>query len=79
MLPFLKLRKAAGGVITQVRPHDEGKEPEGEDAGLEMAMEDFCAAHESKDYAGMAKAFRAAFDMLEVQPHDEISHEDQSE
>ena len=79
MLPFLKVHKADGGVITQLRPTDEGKEKSkhSEDlSGLEAAMQELCEAEENKDYPGMARAFKAAFEMLEAAPHDEYAHED---
>ena len=37
----------------------------------------FCAAVDKKDFKGMAKAFKAAFEMLESMPHDEAPHEEQ--
>lgn len=39
--------------------------PDTDDMGMEakeLAMEDFAEAHEAKDYAGMAKAFKRAYD-----------------
>lgn len=77
MLPFLKQKRAEGGVITQHRMVDEDKVHDSEDlSGLEMAMEDFCRAEEIKDYRGMAQAFKAAFEMLEMAPHEEYPHEE---
>jgi len=75
MLPFLKVKKADGGMITQLRKPDEGKEPL-QDPGLEMAMEDMCKAHDARDYKAMAKAFQAAFQILESQPHEEAPHDE---
>jgi hypothetical protein len=77
-LPFLKLKNSRqDGVITQVRPTDEGKEPAEDLSGLEAAMADLCHAEEAKDYKGMAKAFKAAFEMLESEPHNEYPHNEE--
>jgi hypothetical protein len=76
MLPFLKQKQAKdAGVITQLRSPDEGQEQDSS-SGLEMAMQDFSRASDAKDFKGMAAAFKAAFDILESEPHDEISHEE---
>jgi len=76
MLPFLKNKQVKdAGVMTQMRAPDESKPEDKELSGLEIAMEDFCNAHEHKDYKAMAKAFQAAFDLLELAPHDEIEHD----
>ncbi len=79
MLPFLKMKKDQNpGVSTVLRPSDD---PESDDGmqGIIAAMKDFCDAKDSNDYKGMAQAFQAAFDMLEMMPHDEVSHEDSEE
>lgn len=78
MLPFLKPQRKQDGIATQVRASDYDKKAEGGDVGdegLEAAMKDFCDAEERKDYKAMAAAFKAAFEMLELQPHEEVEHE----
>lgn len=74
MIPFLKRSKEASILAPTEsieRKPDEGKE---EYDHLEIAMEDLCNAIHSKDYKGAAEAFRAAFELLEMQPHEEIEH-----
>lgn len=44
-----------------------------------LAAADLIRAIHAKDEDGVAKAFRAAFEILESQPHDEVSHEDQEQ
>jgi hypothetical protein len=77
MLPFLSQRRKSDGIAMEVRRPDnmEGKEPNQDLDGVEMAMDDLCKAHDKKDYKGMAAAFKAAFDILESQPHEEASNE----
>lgn len=74
MLPFLKLKKesAASGPIESVeRKPDEGSE---DYDVLESAAEDLCHAIESKDYKAVAAALRAAFELVDSQPHEEGPH-----
>lgn len=75
-LPFLRPKAVAGLIISQRKP-DGGKEEthsqENEGEGLESAMGDLCRAMASKDEKSMAAAFRAAFQILESEPHDETS------
>ena len=71
MLPFLKNQQegsASGPVETVKRESDEGADID----SLEVAMQELFAAKSDKERAA---AFRAAFDLLEEQPHEEISHE----
>lgn len=75
MLPFLKRKdeaSASGPVDPIQKMHT--TEDEQEFDPLESAMEELCAAIERKDYKAAAEAFRASFDLLEMQPHDEIDH-----
>lgn len=41
---------------------------------LESAAEDLCHAIEKKDYKAAAEALRAAFELLDAQPHEEGPH-----
>jgi len=80
MLPFLmpEKRKDTGMIVVDRRPDEEAAKDTPEDlTGIEVAMEEFCAAVDKKDFKGMAKAFKAAFEMLESMPHDEAPHEEQ--
>jgi hypothetical protein len=70
MLPFLKKQHesgVAGPVETVKREPDQESEPD----SLEVAMQELFSAKSDKERAA---AFRAAFDLLETQPHDEVSH-----
>jgi hypothetical protein len=70
MLPFLKNKheaSASGPVESLERKPDHEEEYD----GLESAFEEICSAVESKDYKAGATALRAAFDLLESQPHEE--------
>jgi len=70
MLNFLKKQQegsASGPVESVEREHDDGFEFD----SLETAMEELFAAKSPKERAA---AFRAAFELLEEQPHDEAPH-----
>lgn len=77
MLPFLKKKRDAGlgTMLVQDRKPDETKE-QSEDDGLKLAAEDLCKAVESKDYNKVAEALRAAFQILDAEPHLEGEHVD---
>lgn len=72
MIPFLKNKEA--GVSAPIesieRKPDDGAE---EFDSLESAAEDLCIAIGSKDYKAAAAAMRAAFQLLESEPHEEAS------
>lgn len=78
MLPYVKIRRPSSGVVIETRKPDV-KPEDSDDSGLQAAMSDFADALDSRDTKAMASAFRAAFDMLEMQPHDEVSHEESEE
>lgn len=79
MLPFLQKHKSGGiasvimskrqpdGSIGQASPESSEEAPD----GLESAAQDMIDAMEKKDVKALASAIRAAFDMLESEPHDE--------
>lgn len=76
MLPFLR-PKAQVGITVKTRPSDSDDtqmDESSDSEGLESAMEDLCHALDAKDYRRAADAFKAAFDMLESQPHEEVPH-----
>lgn len=81
-LPFLK-PKPVGGILNTVRKSDGKQEVEGMDgedsAGLSACAADLIRAIHAKDEAGVAAALRAAFELQELQPHQEISHEGEQE
>jgi len=75
MIPFLKKRdeaSASSSVDKIERKPDEDKEEDYD--GLEACMSELAAALKSEDHKAAAVAFRSAFDMLEMQPHEEVDH-----
>ena len=75
MLPYLKKQKE-GSVSAPIESIK--REPDGEPEydALESAAEDLCNALESKDYKAAAMALRAAFELLESQPHEEYGDQE---
>lgn len=74
-LPFIKKVRRESGVAMQYRTPDESKSSEVESDGLELAAEDLIKASSSGDKKGVAAALRAAFEILESEPHEEYDHE----
>ena len=72
MLPFLKNQKE-GSASTSVESIK--REPDESDHYdvLESAAEDLCKAVQAKNYKGAAEALRAAFQLLEAEPHEEFN------
>lgn len=63
MLPFLKQKPMATGLIVQTRKTDGDAPPmENDDAAMEACASDIMRAIEAKDHRGLAKAIRAAMD-----------------
>lgn len=76
MLPFLKKRPQAG-IITELRkPDEDGAQESQEDQGLVACAQDLIDAVHNGDAKGAAIAMRAAFEILEAQPHEEASQDD---
>ncbi len=78
MLPFLK-QKQPGGVTTEYRKPDQEPEQDESDQVLIACMQDFSQALTEGNHKAAASAFRAAFDLLEMEPHNEIEHDEQEE
>lgn len=82
MLPFLrKDYKNTGVIVSKRKPDDiDGNKLEEPDdnQSLKACMLDFAKSAKADDHAGMATAFRAAFQSLEKQPHDEVEHDTNS-
>lgn len=81
MLPFLK-PKYQTGLIVETRKSDGDKERTNQsdaDDGLKMAAEDLIRAVHSKDGASVASALRAAFEILDAEPHEEGPHTNDDE
>lgn len=73
MIPFLKNKQdasASAPVDSIKREPDE----ESDYDGLESAAEDLCNAIKAEDYKAAASALRAAFELMEAQPHEEASN-----
>ena len=71
MLPFRKRQdeaSASAPVESIERTPDEGAE---EFDSMESAAQDLCDAVHSKDIKAVAAALRAAFELMESQPHEE--------
>lgn len=85
MLPFLKrAREAAApaGTMTIYRKSDkvdpEAGKSEG-DAGLEAAVRDLFRAFETKDEKLAVHAMKAAFQIMDAEPHEEGPHTNEDE
>lgn len=73
MLPFLKHTKEAStamGVDKIERKPDDGSDYD----SLESACEDFGNAIAAKDWKAAAAAWRAGFELLDSEPHEEGPH-----
>lgn len=64
MLPFLKQKPMATGLIVQTRKADGDAKPmeDDSDAAMEACASDIMRAIESKDHRGLAKAIRSAME-----------------
>ena len=75
MIPFLRKKDEASTSMPAdkiKREPDEGKEDDYD--SLEAACEDLGNALAAKDWKAAAAAWRAGFDLLESQPHEEAEH-----
>ncbi len=79
MLPFLRPRHQVGLIVSKMSPEGQTESNiEGhKDAGLEAAATDLMRAFEAKDSKKIASALRAAFQILDSEPHEEGSHLDE--
>lgn len=76
LLPFLKKSKDAGAAAPIESLERKPDEPKDEDFdSLEVAAEDILSAMKANDAKALASALRAAFELLEMQPHQEVDHE----
>ncbi len=74
MLPFLKQKQhQAPGIAMEIRKPDQESS---EDHAMLAAAKDIMDAISAGDHKRLAAAFRAAFEILELEPHDEVSHEE---
>jgi len=72
MIPYKNYRDGASSQPVETIKRDSDEEQEFD--SLESAAEDLCKAIEAKDYKAIAVALRAAFELLESEPHEEGPH-----
>ncbi len=73
MLPFLKKQvKHQSGIIMKTRPSDDPAESEASE--LDTHAKALADAVHTNDIKGISAALRAAFDCLELEPHEEGPH-----
>lgn len=77
MLPFLKRNKdgAASGPVESLERTPDNEDQEYD--SLESAADDLIAAVHAKDSKGVCLALRSAFELLEMEPHDEAPSEEE--
>lgn len=74
MLPFLK-NKHEGSMSENDEPLKRKPDQEQEYDMLESASEELISAVHSKDVKAVCSALRSAFQMLDMEPHEEGPHE----
>lgn len=70
-----KNNHSSAAVIIQDRSPDNPNTNQ-EDSGIKACASDLLSAIKADDIDGIASAFKAAFDILEMKPHDEINHKE---
>jgi len=68
--PFDNKDKKVGVIVTESRS-DRGRD---RNIALETAAEELLRAIEKKDSTALASAFRNAFQLVELEPHEESEH-----
>lgn len=71
-LPFLPNKKKQSGIIVHERQPDQ-KDDE-DHSGIDACAQDILRAIEQKDPKHLGEALRAAFAIMESEPHDEAEH-----
>lgn len=80
MLPFLNnKKKQSTGLIISERKPDVMNEDMDQDVPLEACGADLLSAIESKDHKAIAAALRAAFEIMDSEPHTEGPHLNEDE
>jgi hypothetical protein len=73
--PFLKHKKIAGLIVEQRKVKDDKPEQESNDSeGLHACAQEIIQAIEMKDHRALASALQAAFQLMEMAPHEEGPH-----
>jgi hypothetical protein len=74
-LPWLTKEKGSGGISIDVRKPDENSDKnQGDESGLLSCADDLLTAFHNKDKKLLASALRAAFDIMDSEPHVEGPH-----
>ncbi len=73
LLPFLKKQNVGGSIATQVevRKPDAPEQEDDSEAPLRACAADMISAVQANDPMAMAEAIKSAFQIMEMQPHDE--------
>lgn len=75
MLPFLKRKSGSAGLIVKTREPDQNDSSDSDDSySLEACSQDLINAIHSSDPKKVSEALRAAFEVLESEPHEEGPH-----
>lgn len=79
-LPYLKNKdQSIAGIIIKQRTPDKPAEPQTQDdTGIEQCAKDLIKAVQANDVKAAAQAMKAAFIILESQPHEEYAEDDHS-
>lgn len=81
MLPFLRPRDGGGGSVAVIKRESDNpnKDEDMHGEGIKAAAKDLILAVHSHDDAKVASALRAAFELLDSEPHAEGPHLNESE
>jgi hypothetical protein len=83
MRPFFMPKPSSGNVQVLERTADSepkyGDEDTSDLSELEAAMRPLLSAFEAKDHKAMAQAFSDAFQIADLEPHQEYDHDEESE
>ena len=74
LLPILKNNAKQTGVMVKNRKPDSPEKQPSKNEDLEVCAKDIMHAINTKDIKGLAEAIRAAFQVLESEPHEEGPH-----
>ena len=78
MLPFLKPKAQAAGIMTIERKPD-STDGESHDDGIDACSHDLIESVHSKNIKAVSAAIKAAFELLDSEPHEEGPHTNEEE
>lgn len=79
-LPFMKHKDTGiSGVAVKMRKPDEKPAEDDSNAGMEAVASDILRAIEQKDVKHLALALQNAFQIFDMQPHEEFDHSDEGQ